>query len=266
MSYRPNPGTECCPGNVNRFMPNYILNSWKRDNNDIYLKLFSSSIYEADGIRIEEITNYPFDNKIELDIQTDKPFTLHIRLHNENKGFQLLINGINAEYKKRNGFLVININNNCKIEYKQLFEIKKHLMNNYVYFTRGPIVFTKAIDYKKEIDIKEEKQSDDFHAYNMYSNEKWNYGIYDDTVELDNNDGSISVEGFEIENWKYELKDRIRRCTNLYTKEFSYFKGKFVFTPKIPKDMIIGQKKLIKLIPYGLSELRVTAFPRIKSK
>lgn len=25
MSYRPNPGTECCPGNVNWFMPNYIF-------------------------------------------------------------------------------------------------------------------------------------------------------------------------------------------------------------------------------------------------
>ena len=26
MRYAPSPGTECCPGNVNRFMPNYIFN------------------------------------------------------------------------------------------------------------------------------------------------------------------------------------------------------------------------------------------------
>jgi DUF1680 family protein len=31
MSYRPNPGTECCPGEVNRIMPNYIARMWLSD-------------------------------------------------------------------------------------------------------------------------------------------------------------------------------------------------------------------------------------------
>ena len=31
MRYAPNPGTECCPGNVNRMMPNFAINAWMTD-------------------------------------------------------------------------------------------------------------------------------------------------------------------------------------------------------------------------------------------
>ena len=55
-----------CPGNVNRFLPNYVLNMWKKDGNAVYAALYGASTFETDGIYIQEDTDYPFREAFRL--------------------------------------------------------------------------------------------------------------------------------------------------------------------------------------------------------
>ena len=75
--YKPASYVECCIGNVNRFMPNYIWNSWKIEGDSVYLKLFGSTIFQNNGIYISEKVNFPYENNAELEIKTSKKFNLY---------------------------------------------------------------------------------------------------------------------------------------------------------------------------------------------
>jgi len=78
MRYAPNPGTECCPGNVNRMMPNFAINSWMTDGKGgIVAAMYApTSVTYPVGeknteVTIDEATNYPFTDSIN--------FTFHLK-------------------------------------------------------------------------------------------------------------------------------------------------------------------------------------------
>ena len=261
MSYRPNPGTECCPGNVNRFMPNYIMNAWKKEGDDVYLKLYAASVFDKDGIMIEEQTAYPFKDEVKLTITTDKSIKLYIRLPKGNDGYEIKENGKTINVKEERGFAVINVNGNCEVNITFQFSVIKHVEDNYVWFSRGAVVYANAIKTRKERDINEERQSKDFPAYNMYAEEKWNYGVRENCEIREIGDGSIRVDGYEVEDWELEKADDVERCVNLYDKVYVKEKGEFIFTPRLPEKPKVGAKKELKLTPYGFAKLRIAAFP-----
>lgn len=72
MAYRPIHETECCIGNLHRYMPNYVARMWMKDaKGQPVAALYGPStvVYSlADGVtvRIEEKTSYPFDEKIDF--------------------------------------------------------------------------------------------------------------------------------------------------------------------------------------------------------
>lgn len=84
MAYRPNPSTECCPGNVNRFMPNYVSRMWMMGvTGGAAAVLYGPSTFEiAPGYLIHEETTYPFGDTVvfRFDLQDRKrlPFTVRI--------------------------------------------------------------------------------------------------------------------------------------------------------------------------------------------
>jgi len=88
MSYRPNPGTACCPGNVNRIFPNFASLLWMRDRNGgIVSAMYAPSTYRgplADGIEgaITLDTAYPFEETVSFRFDLPKavafPFTVRI--------------------------------------------------------------------------------------------------------------------------------------------------------------------------------------------
>ena len=79
MAYRPTHQTECCSGNVNRFMPNYVGRMWmKSGENGIAAVMYgpSSVEYKAQNganVTVVENTEYPYEGKIVFNIAADKP-------------------------------------------------------------------------------------------------------------------------------------------------------------------------------------------------
>ena len=263
MSYRPRPGTECCPGNVNRFMPNYILNSWAAESNDVYLKLFGESKFVFDGVEIIEETNYPFDNTVKISIKCSKVFNLHIRLPQWVKSYSLNFNGEVSSVKK--GFITLCVENDCEFLIKFDCELVTHRKDNYVWFSKGVLVYSYDPNNLITIDKDIPAQTEEFPAFNIYAKNDWAYGVDDDCNVIENDNGTLSLEVYEIDNWKLKRVKRLSGAKNESNKNFPSKKENFVFTPPIPiKPQKSGKKQLITLVPYGKTLCRITAFPRIK--
>ena len=245
--YKPASYVECCIGNVNRFMPNYILNSWKKVGKDVYLKLFGSTLFKEGGISIEEKVNFPYENNVVLTIKTDKPFRLHLRLPKWNEGFAIKIDGEEVLAVEENGFLTLNIAKDCVVNYDINCTIKKHQEKDYVWFSKGAMVYTHKVRSLWKIDRNDERSSRELPSYNIYPVEKWNYGIKEDDDVIEK-DGKLLVKAYEVDNWQLEVSGQRSRL------------------PAPPKQPIVTKKdfEYIELTPYGLSECRITAFAKIK--
>lgn len=247
-AYKPAPYVQCCIGNVNRFMPNYIWNSWKKDGDDVYLKLFCSSVFRQDGIEIKEQTNYPYENTVKLKIRTGKGFRLHLRLPKWNEGYTLFVNGKEVQGRKQNGFVVLSVEKDCSVEYRLKCSLKKRTKNNYVWFEKGALVYTHKVDSLWKIDKSEKRSSEEFPAYFIYPIAKWNYGIADGGAFLEQGK-KVLVQAYEVDNWKLIAEGQV---------------AKMPVPPRTPQ-VRRQDCEWIELTPYGLSECRVTAFARIKN-
>ena len=79
MAYRPTHQTECCSGNVNRFMPNFAGRMWMTSaDNGIVAAMYGPSevsFKAQDGAKvvITESTEYPYEGKIIFTIESDRP-------------------------------------------------------------------------------------------------------------------------------------------------------------------------------------------------
>ena len=99
MSYRAAHETECCSGNVNRAMPNYVTRMWMRMEGGLAATLFGPSEVSTDiggqSVTITENTDYPFRETISFTIKVSKPatFALGLRIPEWCEAASVKING-----------------------------------------------------------------------------------------------------------------------------------------------------------------------------
>lgn len=277
MSYRPNPGTECCPGNVNRFMPNFLLNTWMRLGNTITCQLYGASTYESGDTKIAEKTEYPFEDTVTFSICTKRTFTFRLRIPKWVKAYKVAYNGQTVSVKEENGYAVVEIVGNCTITI--IFEnaIERITCYDGVYFRRGALVYSLGGKEKRKIDGEEVRSSKDFPAYNMYPEFEWRYALSEKSVEYQKGSGNyfdgitslpyLLANGRFVKNWDYEYANTVTRCVNLYDKITEEETGNFTFTSKLPKCVeCTGENVQLKLYPYGACKLRLTVFSIFEDK
>lgn len=273
MSYRPNPGTECCPGNVNRFMPNYVMHMWEKKGEIVACNLYGDSVYQDEGILIKESTQYPFEEKFLFTIQTKKDFRLRLRVPCWVKNCQIKLNGEQIEVKIENEFTILPIKGNCSIELMFFTEIEKVFTYDGVYFRKGVLVYSLGGAERREIDKTEEYINEKFPAYNMYPNFEWRYAVDKECgmqfvqgenscyFERKNLPKIVISKGYLID-WDYEHFDKFERCINLYDRVNDEVKASVTFTPHLPDEIRILQTvENLVLYPYGCCKLRLTVFP-----
>ena len=279
MSYRPNPGTECCAGNVNRFMPNYIWNMYKQENKNIYLNLFGSSIYETmigkRKTKIVEETNYPFDEQIKLNIETKNQFNLFIRIPNFAKNVSIKIDGLEL-YDGSKNYFKMKIVKNCNVIIKFDSEIEEiSTSKNGVYFRKGTLVYSYGMYGNRQIDLTEERSSKSFPAYNIYPDKEWGYEVKNDANPTFNQGSAVNFDIREdlpyIEINAYKIKNcdichkkqlTIKHVDLFGVKRKKIEKGNFYLTPDLLKTNteIEDFSKKVKLYPYGACKIRETVF------
>ncbi len=276
MSYRPNPSTECCPGNVNRFMPNYLLNTWEQVGDTVICRLYGASVYKNEDTEVTETTNYPFEDTVSFSICTKRAFVLKLRIPKWVKSYRITCNGNAVLKTEENGYAIVDVAGNCALTLEFENAIERVTTYDGVYFRRGALVYSLGGSERREIDSEEPRSSREFPAYNMYPDFEWRYAVADNSVaEYTVGNGTyydgishlpfIGVNGRYVRNWDYERKKAIKRCTNLYENVIVEETGDFSFTPKLPEKVeCTGETVRLKLYPYGGCKLRLTVFPILK--
>lgn len=277
MSFRPNPGTECCPGNVNRFMPNFVWNSWTKNGDGLWANQYFSGTVQTqlrgNHIRIEEETNYPIEENVRFHITAEEPFILHCRKPGWAKKFKILVNGQNWSGIIHNGFAHVQVQGDCQIQLLMESSIEAHRKGGKVWFSKGPLVYSLGMKGMREIDREETRCTDAFPAYNIYPDKEWRYCVTGKPVftpagdviafDLDRKLPYLEVPARVIENLELCRKNKVRNCYDLYEKKYKYVTGQFVFTPRLPsrnKMVLSTQDQIIRLYPYGACKLRITVF------
>jgi len=300
MSYRPNPGTECCPGDVQRIMPDFASRMWMRGaDGGLAAVLYGPSRItakvgrSAQDVTIVEETTYPFSERIDFQIRAEKPvaFPLHLRIPCWCEKASLLINGAPVKKSLRAGtFFRINrtFDHNDRITLVLTNSIKlSYWPEGGVGVERGPLVYALRIEEDWRVDGGDERSTPEFPAWNLYPASAWNYAL---VLDEKNPERSVEVvhrpvgpEPWSIENAPVELIVPARKVkgwglvrkksiTQYYTNDdlniaSRKVKGDFIFTPPLPdkktlKSCLSKKIEMVRLIPYGCTHLRLTVFPK----
>lgn len=289
MAYAPHHYPECCVGNIGRAFPNYVLRMYQKTENGIVLSLYGDSEYEDEKIKIVQSGSYPYNMTVCLNIKIKdkKSKKVRMRIPQWSAECKISIDEEKVDYEEKNGYAVIMIDRNCKIEivFKPVF--KSHMsVDNGIYFTYGPFLLALKIKEKCRIDYKEKRQTVDFPAYNIYPDSDWNYAVSGwekpDIIFSKINNAPM---------WNYipfEIKIKARKLNNwtlekIHQSEKAFIDGEGIddkqvecgasivdddniLTPKIPSNNFVeqnlGKEEDISLIPYGCTNLRLTVFPK----
>ncbi len=292
MGYNSKHFTDCCVGNANRFMPNFACRLWMRKESDIYATLYSPNVYSFEqsdaNVRIDEKTDYPFEDTVAFSVHTDKSvkFTLCLRIPAWSDGATVAVNG--KERKTEQSGVFYRIEREFADGDEITLTLKPHIQakkssGGGIYFTRGSLVFALGLAYKEE-KVPVPNGDGTLCNYNLTTDEAWNYGIDENEctateVRLERLNTCVPnpwtltgvplhliVPAHRLADWQLLHKTEVTQCYNLYAKEYRQKTGDFTFTPPLPEKTdakVIGEKETISLIPMGAAKIRVTVFPTI---
>jgi hypothetical protein len=267
-AYRPGHTTECCSGNVHRFLPNYVLRQWMTTpQGGIVAALygpskFSTTIHRT-PVSIDQETTYPFSETIRFTVRTPHPvaFPLHLRIPAWTLGPSLAING-----KAWNGlctpgtFETINrtFNNGDRIELHLPMPLRAHYWNdNGVSIERGPLVYSLKIKEDAKA-VQGFKTTPNFPAWDIHPASPWNYGLalksFDIAQQIKVLQRNVSGFPWDIDNSPVELQAPAMKIPTWTLPENT--------NPKLPENpQGSGQIETVTLVPYGSTRIRLTVFP-----
>lgn len=274
MRFAPNPMTACCPGNVNRIMPNYVLHTWQVTENAVTAKLYGpcrvTGTVNGQAFSIEETTRYPFDLSLSLSVKTEGTFRLRLRIPAWCAGLH-----IDRPYTVRHGYAELDIVGDTEIAVTFDADVRKEKSAPGVYFTRGPLVYCLGMKGDREITETAVCDGEAFPTYRITPDRKWNYAIRADSVpvftagngtrfDLSDDLPSIQIAAEEVPNWKIRTVSTWNRQNWKY--EFIHVTGEpHTFTPNLPRKVkTTGKSKTITLVPYGAAKVRMTVLPETK--
>jgi len=270
-------GYTCCLANMHQGWTKFASHLWygtsskglaalEYSPNEITTKVGKTNT----EITIKEITNYPFEDKINFEFITSKDvaFPMQLRIPSWCKEAVLTLNG--REFKREKGGQVTTIDRIWKNNDKLILEFPMEMTTsnwgrNSRTIERGPLVYALKLEEKWE--KGNQKEEGDY--FSVYPKSDWNYGLLENIVKdpkayltvevkpisdkfvwnLQHAPIEITAPAKKIPNWKavdgvahQPVSDR----TGIYRGE-------------------VEQKtEKIKLVPYGFTKVRIVAFPVVK--
>ena len=223
MRYAPNPGTECCPGNVNRMIPNFAINSWMTDGKGgIAATLYApSSVTFPVGennteVTIDEETNYPFTDSINFTfhLKTTTSFNFYIGIPKWCSNPTVLMNGEQLKNSFTSGPYTplrqaYQEGNKVTVILPSRFKVTAQVENG-ISVERGPLLHALKIAEDWQIDMLDHRSKPDYPAYQLFAKSLWNYAL---CLNSDNVQQAIKVVNktytdnpWSIENAPIELQ------------------------------------------------------------
>lgn len=299
MSYRPNPMVQCCPGEVNRIMPNFAARMWMTDGKSgIVAAFYGPSVLNTTvagrPLTIVEETQYPFSEYIDFTVRTGKPvrFALHLRIPAWCRGARLLVNGrpfgrapVSGAFVKIERLFAHNDRVSLVLPMKLRLARRP---DGGVSVERGPLVYALKIEELWQVE-QYKKCTRDFPAWKIYPGSAWNYALCVDQKTIQDRTEvlfrtmpahpwsaaatpvELRIPARRVAGWKMIRARRVWRQDNVTFPEKGltefYRKGDYRLTPPLPDPATLcgrlaGKEEMITLIPYGCTQLRITVFPQ----
>lgn len=265
--YKPAHFPQCCPGNVHRAMPNFVMRMWMLDAADggpaamLYGPCSFAFKFNGTAVSIDESTDYPFSEKIEfrfeLDKSLDMPFTF--RVPEWCRKASAALNGKALDLPLNPGTLAA-----CRRTWKSgdvltlalPMPITLKSDRQWRWFERGPLTFSYDVPHE---DVRE--GSGRFAPRTLTPSAPWNYAVGLDASDLSAVKLMEKKSDYPFEKPSIELRVPVCRISGYDTLA----EGRF--TPEVPLyHKKISEPETIVLQPYGTTLTRVTAFPDLRGR
>ena len=285
MQYRPTHETECCAGNVHRFLPNYISRMWLKDvSGEPVAALYGPSEVDFGWGSIREETDYPFDGKIVFRFSLEEPreTSFTFRVPAWCRGAEVKVNGqslpdeeLPAPGKFGSIKRVFADGDTIELDLPMEVEFEAIARSRYVIkdavskwvgvidgpgasqgtiVRRGPLLFAYPIPASRSEDVEEhanmrgkKSANPDFKCWDLRPAGPFNFALSRHSAEVVRQGGT----GFG----SVAVKIPVRRI------KWELEGG--VMTPRIPENIELepGDEEILTLVPYGATTLRLAAFP-----
>jgi DUF1680 family protein len=195
----------CCNPNAGRITPYFIEKSWLKENDNVLVNvLLTPNILETkiqnQLVKIETITEYPYQNKFIYKISNPKYAQFIIKIRKPSWATKVLTN---ESYTIDNEFLVFDrkMGKEDKIQIEFLTEIQiKEDANKEKYFSFGPLFYAKSIE---SIEQKGKSYLTNFDDLFYVSKDKSSYQfIIDNQAKFEN--GKIEIKAKNKSNNQIE--------------------------------------------------------------
>ncbi|KAA8485935.1 DUF1680 family protein [Arcticibacter tournemirensis] len=268
----PYSGMGCCRYNMHMGWPYFVKNSWAATPDKglaiiAYAPVEVSAVV-ANGahIRIDEETNYPFEEQIKLKISLDKPatFPLRLRIPSWCKNPSISVNG--KRIKGITSGQIAKISREWKSKDEVLLNFPMEInvspqVHHSVSVERGPIVYSLKMD-AKYVSIKEHKV-EGFHDYEVYPVNPWNYGLIFDKKNIQSSftaiKGAMPENPFVQAETPVKIKAKAQKIKD-WTMAYNGMHALDVpFGPLTSGEPV----EEITLTPFGSENIRISNFPVI---
>lgn len=256
--YRPDHFAACCAGNVHRAMPNFISRMWMLSEDEspaavCYGPVSFEGKYNGSAYSIDEKTEYPFNETIRFSFKANAlSMPVHFRIPEWCGNPRMTVNGRPQEISNATGtFVTIERvwNDGDCVELTLPMNTEQKCDRHWSHFERGPLVYSLPI---KHSTVREEPEKR-FTPLIMKPESEWNYAVAPNTAAKFEEQ---SNSGYPFENPPVSLTVPAKEIFGAFS-EVAHGR----FTPKIPLFAKTGNDATLRLVPYGATETRLTAFP-----
>lgn len=274
-------GYPCCTSNLHQGWPKFTKHLWYASEDKGLAALFYSpstvtaKVGGGSTVKIEETTNYPFEESIRFTIDIidqstgTVEFPLHLRIPEWCKEATIKIN--NKIWKNIGGGIIERVHREWKsgdvVELLLPMEIKVSRWHEAsAAIERGPLLYALRME-EQWIKVENDHQFGTRYGewyYEVHSDSPWNYCLKEESLKPENIETDFQVivnevKGYpwNLENAPVEIKTKGKRMIDwqLYNRSA----GPLPFSVQYQAETMPEEE--ITLIPYGCTTLRIAEFP-----
>ena len=289
MTYRAAHDTECCAGNINRAMPNYVIRMWMRSPDDGLAAVYYgpsevSTTVGGQKISIAEETDYPFRDTTSFRIKTTAPvrFDFSLRIPGWCSNATVQVNRESFPATPAAGMFVsvqreFHDGDRVDLKLPMPVRVENWFHGQSVCLTRGPLVYSLKIAERRVEHTSDPAEIRPFLLGRVIRNfpevefltgSDWRYGysaapdhdlskikvvesaMTDNPFLVDQTPVQLEVPLYHLADWSPESK-------------YANLPGEPAGLPKAAQQQTENPPTTQMLVPYGATHLRLTTLPSV---